>query len=109
MNPAFARKDDPNKGRHLVAKRNISKDELIFVERPLISLQSIGNAHQGALCCRCCRCFVGGPDLAISVISGKVKREDIWDFYKSLHKEEEMTGKEEDHTKDYNKDNQNYN
>ena len=108
MNPAFARKDDPNKGRHLVAKRDISKDELIFVERPLISLQSIGNAHQGALCCRCCRCFVGGPDLAISVASGTVNREDIWDFYKELrlHKEEEeMTGKDEDH----NKDHQNHN
>lgn len=115
MNPAFARKDDPNKGRHLVAKRDISKDELIFVERPLLSLQSIGNAHQGALCCRCCRCFVGGPDLAISVASRKVNREDIWDFYKELclHKEEEeeeeTTGKDEDHTKDHNKDFKNYN
>ena len=112
MNPAFARKDDPDKGRHLVAKRGIAKDELIFVERPLISLQSIGNAHQGALCCRCCRCFVGGPDLAISVASGKVNREDIWDFYKELHKEEEETtvaGKDGDEDEDHNKNHQNNN
>jgi hypothetical protein len=82
MKPLFARKDDPVKERHLVATQNISKDELIFVERPLLSLQSIGNAHQGALCCRCCRSFVGGPDLAIAVASGKIDREHIWEFHK---------------------------
>ena len=82
MKPLFARKDDPIKERHLIANQDISKDELIFVERPLLSLQSIGNAHQGALCCRCCRSFVGGPDLAISVASGKINRENIWDFHR---------------------------
>jgi len=68
-----------------VASQNISKNELIFVERPLLSLQSIGNAHRGALCCRFCRAFVGGPDSALMVASGELNRENVWDYYRNHH------------------------
>jgi hypothetical protein len=71
----FQRKEDPSKGRHLIASQKISKGELIFVERPLLSLQTLGNAHEGALCCRCCRAFIGGPDLCIMVSRSSLKNE----------------------------------
>ena len=63
----FQRNDDPSKGRHLIASQKISQGELIFIEKPLLSLQTLGNAHEGALCCRYCRAFIGGPDLNIMV------------------------------------------
>lgn len=85
----YERKDSPEKGRHLVATHYIHKGDVIFFERPLLSLQSLGNAHQGALVCRCCRCFVGGPDLALKVASRNVKREDVWGFYDKF--EEDLT------------------
>lgn len=85
--PSFERKDSPGRGRHLVATRNIRKGEVIFFERPLISLQSLGNGHQGALVCRCCRCFIGGPDLALFVASKNIKREDVWEFYNENEKD----------------------
>lgn len=91
----YERRDSPERGRHLVATQYIHKGDVIFFERPLLSLQSLGNAHQGALVCRCCRCFVGGPDLALQVASRNLKREDVWDFYNQ--NEEDLT-----------KDNENY-
>jgi Proteins containing SET domain len=87
MKPLYSRKDSPTRGRHLVASQNISENELIFEERPLLSLQSIGNAHRGALCCRFCRAFVGGPDLALLVASGKLGRENVWDYYHEKQEE----------------------
>lgn len=91
----YERRNSTEKGRHLVATQYIHKGDVIFFERPLLSLQSLGNAHQGALVCRCCRCFIGGPDLALKVASRNVKREDVWDFY-------------EKNEQDLNKDNENY-
>lgn len=75
MKPLHERRDDETRGRHLVAARPIEAGTVIFVEKPLLCLQSMGNAHAGALTCRCCRCFVGGPDLALAVASGRVSRE----------------------------------
>jgi len=77
------RADDEQRGRHLVAARRIESGAVILVEKPLLCLQSLGNAHSGALTCRCCRCFVGGPDLALAVASGRVSREDAFDYWNS--------------------------
>ena len=77
----FERKDSPAKGRHLVATQRIQKGQLLFVERPLLCLQSVGNSTLGALNCRHCRAFIGGPDICLAVASGRVSREDVWDYY----------------------------
>lgn len=83
----FQRKDDPTRGRHLIASQDIAKGELILVERPLLSMQTLGNSHDGALCCRCCQAFIGGPDLCLMVASGKLNREKVWDYYRN-HEDE---------------------
>ena len=67
------------RGRHLVANQSIPSGTIVFVERPLLSLQTFGNSHEGALVCRCCRSFVGGPKLCLAVSSGRIPREKIWD------------------------------
>jgi hypothetical protein len=77
---SFRRQDDDIRGRHLVATRNIEKGELIFCERPLCSMQSLENVHQGALVCRCCRAFCGGPSLCLKLASGSLQRENIFDY-----------------------------
>ena len=83
MKPLHERRDDEARGRHLVAARPIEAGTVIFVEKPLLCLQSMGNAHAGALTCRCCRCFVGGPDLALAVASGRVSREEAIDYWET--------------------------
>jgi SET domain len=75
---SYRRQDDEIRGRHLVAARTIKKGELIFCERPLCSLQSLENVHQGALACRCCRAFCGGPSLCLKLASGSLERENIF-------------------------------
>ena len=67
------------RGRHLVASQSIPSGTIVFVERPLLSLQTFGNSHEGALVCRCCHSFVGGPKLCLAVSSGRIPREKIWD------------------------------
>lgn len=86
MKPLHERRDDETRGRHLVAARPIEAGTVIFVEKPLLCLQSMGNAHAGALTCRCCRCFVGGPDLALAVASGRVSREAAIDYWETNNK-----------------------
>lgn len=71
------RRDSPTRGRHLTATQPIKKGQLIFVEKPLLSLQTLGNAHEGALVCRYCRAFVGGPELCLKVVSGMTNRDDL--------------------------------
>jgi hypothetical protein len=83
----YQRQDSLEKGRHLIATQKIQKGQLIFVEKPLLSLQSLGNAHLGALVCRCCRAFIGGPDICLAVASGRVEREKVWDYYKEKEKD----------------------
>lgn len=64
-----------------MATKSIPKGGLIFVERPLCSLQSLGNAHTGALVCRYCRAYTGGPELCLLVASGSVPRHAILDYH----------------------------
>ena len=82
----YKRSDSEDRGRHLVATQCIRKNQLIFVEKPLLSLQSLGNAHQGALVCRRCMAFIGGPDICLAVSSGRLERGKVWDFYKELER-----------------------
>ena len=80
--PLYRRGVDASRGRHLISTSRIDVGTLIFRERPLLSLQSVGNAQRGALVCRSCRCFIGGPGLALAISSGRVSREDAlvyWD------------------------------
>ena len=80
--PLHRRETSESKGRHLVSTQSINEGQIIFVERPLVSLQSFGNSHTGALVCKRCRAFVGGPDLCLGVASGRIGREDIWEHVK---------------------------
>ena len=61
--PLHQRVDSAERGRHLVAARDIPKGRLIFAERPLVALQSLDNQQQVKVC-HCCKAFVGGPDYA---------------------------------------------
>ena len=62
----FCRQDySPDKGRHLVACQNIPKGRLIFAERPLLALQSLGENQACCWICHYCKAFVGGPDVAL--------------------------------------------
>jgi len=83
MMPLHERRNDETRGRNLVAARLIDAGSVIFVEKPLLCLQSVGNSHAGALTCRCCRCFVGGPDLALAVASGRVSREEAIEYWET--------------------------
>ena len=67
--------------RRLVSTRNIRKDELVFCERPFLTLQSTtldnnnnnnssssnSQVHEGVLVCHCCSCFVGSPRTTLSI------------------------------------------
>ena len=91
----FRRVDNESKGRHLVATKPISAGSLVFIERPLISLQSIHNSHDGALVCRTCRCFIGGPRVGLQLASGLISRQDVYSYWKDQqhktdHKEDEL-------------------
>ena len=78
--PLYRRETSEARGRHLVSTQDINEGQIIFVERPLLSLQSFGNSHTGALVCKRCRAFVGGPDLCVGVASGRIDREKIFDY-----------------------------
>ncbi len=80
----YRRADSKEKGRHLLATEDIRKNQLIHVERPLLSLQSLGNSHQGALVCRRCGAFIGGPDICLAISSGRLDRENVWNYYKDM-------------------------
>jgi SET domain len=75
--PLFRRCDDDDdddapdggeqqRGRHLVANQRIDQGRLIFVERPLVALQSLGNPIWA---CHACKAFVGGPQAALSILA----------------------------------------
>ena len=78
----FKRHDSPTRGRHLIATQNIQEGQTVFVERPILSLQSLGNGHQGALVCRHCRAFIGGPDTCLAVACGRISRENVLEEFK---------------------------
>jgi len=56
-------------GRRLIASSDIRRDRLIFVERPVVAMQSMGNIHGGALVCSYCMAFCGSPQQTFRVIS----------------------------------------
>ena len=62
----FDRKDDEERGRQLVATQPIPKGRLIFCERPLVALQSLGNP---VWVCHGCHAFVGGPHAALTILA----------------------------------------
>ena len=68
----YERKDSLSRGRHPVSTEIILKGRILFNKRPLLPSQSIGNAHDGALVCRCCRAFIGGLDLCLGIASGRI-------------------------------------
>jgi hypothetical protein len=50
MHPLFRyERKESERGRCLVATTNIREGQLIFVERPLLALQSTGNVHEGVI------------------------------------------------------------
>lgn len=67
LQPLIQRQDSDTRGRHLVAAAHISKGELVFCERPMISLQSTGNVFSGALTCHYCGAFIGTPEQALTI------------------------------------------
>ena len=52
----FRYEKNPNdgRGRRLVASRSIQEGRLVFVERPVVAMQSLGNMHEGVLVCNYC-------------------------------------------------------
>jgi len=70
MTPLFSRNDDPQRGRHLIANprltSSIPKGRLLFCERPLVALQSLGNP---VWVCHACKAFVGGPRAALHILA----------------------------------------
>ncbi|VEU42810.1 unnamed protein product [Pseudo-nitzschia multistriata] len=65
----YDRHPDEERGRCLIASTDLRKDRLIFVERPVIAMQSTGNMHEGALVCSYCMAFCGSPGQNLKVIS----------------------------------------
>lgn len=61
----FCRADSVERGRHLKACQYIPKGQLIFSERPLLALQSLGENIACAWVCHSCKAFVGGPEVAL--------------------------------------------
>merc|ERR1719362_2272131 len=85
----YERRRTVARGRLLVSTRKISKNSLIFVERPILSLQSTGNLLSGTLVCRCCRCFIGGPDVCLDMGLGKISRFDVSSGKYPINKKDE--------------------
>ena len=75
--PLYKRQDSLARGRHLVANRSIEEGEIVFNERPLLSLQTIGNAHDGALVCRRCKCFLFCRKTQLKLCAGQMARSDV--------------------------------
>ena len=75
--PLYHRKDSPERGRHLVAAHPIQKNQLIFCERPLVSLQSISNL-QTTLVCGYCRSFgCCSFSTSLKLASGNISRPQV--------------------------------
>ena len=71
ISPLFRYENHPDDelGRRLIASSNIEQGRLIFVERPVIAMQTMGNMHEGVLVCNYCMAFCGNPEQAIRVAS----------------------------------------
>jgi len=75
--PLARRATSPTRGRHLLASEKIDKGNLIFCERPLVTLQSIGNVHTGALVCNYCMAFCGSPGQALRIAADPTELQGI--------------------------------
>ena len=53
----------------MVASRSIQEGRLVFVERPVVAMQSLGNMHEGVLVCNYCMAFCGSPKQSLQVAS----------------------------------------
>ena len=53
----------------MIASTAIQEGRLVFVERPFIAMQTMGNMHEGALVCNYCMAFCGSPKQALRVLS----------------------------------------
>jgi hypothetical protein len=53
------------KGRHLRANRSAHAGELLWLERPLLTLSTLGMNRQTSWTCSYCHAFVGGPYAAL--------------------------------------------
>ena len=61
----------------MIASTDIQEGRLVFVERPFIAMQTMGNMHEGSLVCNYCFAFCGGPKQALRVISDASCLQDI--------------------------------
>lgn len=77
VKPLARRATSPTRGRHLLATDRIQKGQLIFCERPLVALQSIGNVHEGVLVCQYCMSFCGTPAQALRVAADPTQLQEI--------------------------------
>ena len=77
MSAAYRSAFDEKRGRHLVANRCLFKNELVFNERPLLALQSLGNSHDGALCCKHCKAFLFCRETHLALHSKDITRDSI--------------------------------
>jgi len=63
---------DQHHGRGLFSSQNFNKNDVIFTEKPLVSLQQVYN-RQEAWCCAHCRTFLGNLDDQFSSLLGLTK------------------------------------
>ena len=67
---SYQHHEDEQRGRCLIATSDfIQKGRLLFAERPVVAMQSIGNSFDGALVCSYCMAFCGTPKQALCVAS----------------------------------------
>jgi hypothetical protein len=71
QSPLFRYENHPDDvlGRRLIASTDIQEGRLVFVERPVIAMQTMGNMHEGVLVCNYCMAFCGSPKDALRVAS----------------------------------------
>jgi hypothetical protein len=78
MQPLFKyERNESERGRCLIATTNILKGQLIFIDRPVVALQSTGNVHDGVIVCSYCMAFCGSPKQALQVASDPSRLVDI--------------------------------
>ena len=76
--PLYTRKDSQERGRHLVAACPLSKNQLIFVERPLLALQSLHNMSTNLVCSHCFA-TMGSLDTRWGLVSGRYSKRQVDD------------------------------
>lgn len=76
--PLYTREDSQERGRHLVAACPLSKNQLIFVERPLLALQSLHNMSINLVCSHCFA-TMGSLDTRWGLVSGRYSKRQVDD------------------------------